>query len=136
MGAGGCYEVIGFKHNVFKVKSYTVFKRRGLAHGPSFQTSVLNVGYQSRKEKERQKKISEEKNMSLGPKEITQVQSGLLIIIRVLVEEKVWRGEGRPEKSQKDQSLASHRLCHCTLLKFSGLEYVAFPIIIATLLGF
>lgn len=74
--------------------------------------------------------------MSLGPEEITQVQSGLLILMRVLIEEKSAEGEGRCEKSQKDQSLASHRLCHCALLKFSGLESVAFPITIATLLGF
>lgn len=32
LGAGGCYEVIGFTHNVFKVKSYMVFKRRGVLH--------------------------------------------------------------------------------------------------------
>lgn len=32
LGAGGCYEVVGFTHNVFKVKSYMVFKRRGVLH--------------------------------------------------------------------------------------------------------
>lgn len=76
--------------------------------------------------------------MSLGPEEITQVQSGLLILMRVLIEEKkkARRGEGRCEKSQKDQSLASHRLCHFALPKFSGLESMAFPITTATLLGF
>lgn len=89
--------------------------------------------------KKRERKRSQKKKntyISLGPEDITQVQSGLLIIMCVLIEEKVWRGEGRREKWQKDQSLAGHRLCHFTLLKFSGLDYVAFPIIIATLLGF
>ena len=61
LGARGCYEGMAFTYNVFRVKSYIVFKRRGLAHDLSFQISVLNVGYQSREEKERQKKISEEK---------------------------------------------------------------------------
>lgn len=97
-----------------------------------FEMSGIKVERKKRDRKRSQKK----KNKSLGPEEITQVQSGLLIIMCVLIEEKVRRGEGRCEKWQKDQSLASHRLCHFTLLKFSGLEYVAFPIIITTLLGF
>lgn len=110
---------------------------RGLAHGPSFQTSVLMSGTKVERKK-RDRKRSQKKKYVFGTRR-NHPGSERTANTNACFDrgkKKARRGEGRCEKSQKDQSLASHRLCHFALPKFSGLESMAFPITTATLLGF